>query len=194
MPCCFCWFFLRGVSPGLGGFLSSPLGGLMLWELLWALQGRFFPEGLCLWLWSWALHPGSVQVRGRTPQPCGAPSPPRSSLRAPCFLSSSVVLESRFVSVLASQCFCQSKAALRHVWGPLPGSAHPAPEGPPPESLQPRARPAGPVPAAQPAQPPHGQPALTGHLLGLRDMPLSGILSFSAFGGCVYTFFTAFCL
>lgn len=53
---------------------------------------------------------------------------------------------------------------------------------------------AGPVPAAQPAQPPGGQRALTGHLLGFRDMPLSGILSFSAFGGCVYTFFTAFCL
>ena len=165
----------------------------MLLALLWALQGRFFPEGLCLWLWSWALHPGSVQVRGRSPQPCGPRPLPAPSSGRPLLPFKQCCVR-KHVSVLASQCFCKSKAALRHVWGPLPGSAHPAPEGPPPEPLQLRARPVGPVPAAQPAQPPRGQRALTGHLLGFRDMPLSGILSFSAFGGCVYTFFTAFCL
>ena len=123
-----------------------------------------------------AFHPGSVQVRGHAPlSPAGLRFLPAPPAGGPCFLWSSVVLESRCVSMLASQCFCKSKAALKHVWGPLPGSAHPVPEGPPPEPLQPRACPAGPVPAAQPAQPPHGQPVLPGHLLSFRDTLLSGI-------------------
>ena len=77
--------------------------------------------------------------------------------------------------MLAPQCFCKSTAAVKHAWGPLPGSAHPVPEGPLPEPLQPQVCPAGPVPSAQPAQPPHGQPVLTGHLLSFRDTLLSGI-------------------
>lgn len=94
-----------------------------------------------------AFHPGSVQVRGHAPlSPVGLRFLPAPPAGGPCFLWSSVVLESRCVSMLASQCFCKSKAALKHVWGPLPGSAHPVPEGPPPEPLQPWACPAGLVP------------------------------------------------
>ena len=185
MPCCFCRFSQGAFPWAWGTFelisrwahaLGTPVG----------LAGLLLPRRFVFVAVELGSSPRERPGAGMQPSALW-PSvpPPLLPQGAPCFLSSSVVLESMFVSVLASQCFCKSKAALRHVWGPLPGSAHPHQRAPRRSlcSCGPCPRcPAG--PASRWSACAHRPPSwLQGHA-SLRDLEFQCI-----WGMCVYIFY-----